>query len=138
MSAANGALNPLVSFVYRITGGRVPSRMGTLPVMLLTTTGFKSGRQRTNPVLYLVDGENLVTAASAGGSDKNPAWLANLMHNPLAVVTIKRERRVVLARKATPEERNRLWPLLTERFHGYENYSKKTKRLIPVVIFSPA
>jgi len=138
MLSANGALNPLVSFVYRITGGRVPSRMGALPVMLLTTTGFKSGRQRTNPVLYFIDGANLVTAASAGGSDKNPVWLTNLVHNPVAVLTIRRERRVVLAREATPEERDRLWPLLTERFRGYENYSKKTKRLIPVVIFSPA
>jgi len=111
--------------------------LGDAPIMLLTTTGFKSGKQRTNPVLYMVDGENLVTVASAGGANKNPSWFVNLMHNPEAVVTIKRQKRKVRARNASPEERGRLWPLATDMFHGYEDYSKKTKRVIPVVILMP-
>ena len=114
----------------------MPGRMGKAPIMLLTTTGFRSGKQRTNPVLYLVDGENLVTVASAGGAAKNPSWFVNLTHNPDAVVKIKSETRKVLARRASPEERSRLWPSLTEMFPGYANYAKKTKREIPVVILA--
>ena len=136
-SSASPTLNSLVSFVYRVTAGRVPNRMGKLPVILLAKTGFRTGKLRTTPVLLMAEGENLVTVASPAGSDKNPCWFVNLMHNPVAVVTVKRERRVVLARTASPEERDRLWPLLTESFHGYENFAKKTERTIPVVIFSP-
>ncbi len=136
LSTANRTLNPLVSFLYRISGGRVPARLGKAPIMLLTTTGSKSGKRRTNPVLYMVDGVNLVTVASAGGADKNPSWFVNLMHNPEAVVTIKREKRKVRARRATPDERIQLWPLLTTMFQGYDDYSKKTKREIPVVILA--
>jgi deazaflavin-dependent oxidoreductase (nitroreductase family) len=131
-------MNPIVSFLYRVSGGKVAGRMGKAPIMILTTTGSKSGKTRTNPVLYMMDGENLVTVASAGGADKNPSWFTNLMRNPDAVVTIKREKRKVKGRKASPEERERLWPQLTEMFPGYAGYEKKTKRKIPVVIFSPA
>ena len=60
------------------------------------------------------------------------------MHNPEAVVTIKREKRKVRTRRATPDERCRLWPLLTTMFHGYDDYSKKTKREIPVVLLEPS
>jgi deazaflavin-dependent oxidoreductase (nitroreductase family) len=137
MSAANRMSNPLVSFLYRASGGRIAGRMGKAPIMLLTTKGSKSGKQRTNPVLYMVDGENLVTVASAGGAEKNPSWFVNLMHNPEATVAIKKETKRVLARKASPEERQRLWPLLTAMFPNYGNYANKTKREIPVVILAP-
>ena len=73
--------------------------------MILTTKGSTSGKKRTNPVLYLVDGENLIIVASAGGAEKNPSWYTNLMHNPEASVTIKRAMRTVHARKASPQER---------------------------------
>jgi len=138
LSTANRTLNPLVSFLYRISGGRVPARLGKAPIMLLTTTGSKSGKRRTNPALFIVDGADLATVASAGGAAKNPSWFVNLMHNPEATVTIKRETRKVRGRKASAEERKRLWPLLTAVFSNYEEYAKKTKREIPVVILSPA
>jgi deazaflavin-dependent oxidoreductase (nitroreductase family) len=112
--------------------------MGQAPIMLLTTKGSKSGKERTNPVLYMVDGANLVTVASAGGAERNPSWFVNLMHDPKAAVVIKRETRTVNARKASPEERKRLWPLLTAMFPRYADYAKKTKREIPVVILAPA
>lgn len=137
MSAANRLMNPIVSFLYRVSGGKVAGRLGKAPVMLLTTKGSKSGKQRTNPVLYLLDGEKIVTVASAGGAEKNPSWFVNLMHNPEAVVAIRKETRRVLARKASPEERQRLWPLVTAMFPGYANYAKKTTREIPVVILAP-
>lgn len=137
MSSAR-TINPIVMFLYRISGGRLAGRMGSAPIMILTSVGSKSGRKRTNPVLYLVDGENLVTVASAGGAEKNPTWYWNLMHNPEASVTVKRETKNVRARKASPEERQRLWPLLTAMFPRYAEYAKKTKREIPVVILAPS
>src|SRR5579872_2764505 len=108
MSTAGRAFNPLVLFLYRISGGKIAGRMGNAPIMILTSKGSKSGKQRTNPVLYMVDGENLVTVASAGGAEKNPSWFRNLMRNPEASVTIKREKRMVRGRKASAEERERL------------------------------
>jgi deazaflavin-dependent oxidoreductase (nitroreductase family) len=125
-------------FLYRASGGRVAARMQKAPIMLLTTTGSKSGKPRTNPVLFIVDGGDLVTVASAGGAEKNPSWFVNLMHTPEAAVTIKRETRKVRARKASPEERARLWPRLAAAYTTYDDYAKKTKREIPVVILSPA
>ncbi len=137
MSAAGRIFNPIVLFLYRISGGRIAGRMGKAPIMILTTKGSRSGKNRTNPVLYLADGENLVTVASAGGAERNPSWFSNLMHNPDASVRIKRETRMVRAGKASPEERARLWPLLTSMFPRYADYAKKTSREIPVVILAP-
>jgi deazaflavin-dependent oxidoreductase (nitroreductase family) len=112
--------------------------MQKAPIMLLTTTGSKSGKPRTNPVLFIVDGADLATVASAGGAEKNPSWFVNLMHTPEATVKIKRETRKVRARKASPDERARLWPRLAAAYMTYNDYAKKTKREIPVVILSPA
>jgi deazaflavin-dependent oxidoreductase (nitroreductase family) len=138
MVKAVRVLNSMVMLIYRTSGGRFAAHMQKAPIMLLTTTGSKSGKPRTNPVLYVKDGEDLATVASAGGAEKNPSWFMNLMHNPEAEVTIKRERRKVRGRKATPEERRRLWPVLAAAYTTYDDYVKKTKREIPVVILSPA
>ena len=138
LSAASRFFNSIVLFLYRISGGRIAGRMGKAPIMIITSKGSRSGKQRKNPVLYLADGENLVTVASAGGAEKNPSWYTNLMNNPEASVAIKRATRTVHARKASPQERERLWPLLTSMFPGYADYAKKTKREIPVVILAPA
>jgi F420H(2)-dependent quinone reductase len=131
-------MNSVVMFLYRASGGRVAARMQKAPIMLLTTTGSKSGKPRTNPVLFIVDGADLATVASAGGAEKNPSWFVNLMHTPEATVKIKRETRKVRARKASPDERARLWPRLAAAYTTYNDYAKKTKREIPVVILSPA
>lgn len=112
--------------------------MGKAPILLLTTTGRKSGMQRTNPVLYLNDGDNLVVVASAGGRDKDPYWWMNLEHNPDALVQIRRERRRVRAERASEEEKSRLWPLLTEMYPRFKDYQRGTERKIPVVILRPA
>jgi F420H(2)-dependent quinone reductase len=138
MVKAVRVMNSVVMFLYRASGGRVAARMQKAPIMLLTTTGSKSGKPRTNPVLFIVDGADLATVASAGGAERNPSWFVNLMHTPEAVVTIKRETRKVRARKASPEERARLWPRLAAAYTTYDDYAKKTKREIPVVILSPA
>lgn len=130
-------VNSFVVPLYKASGGRVAGHMGKAPIMLLTTTGSRSGKTRTNPVLYVKDGRNFATVASAGGADKNPAWFTNLMRHPDAVLRVNREVMGVRAEKASPGERDRLWALLAAVYPTYNDYARKTKRKIPVVIFRP-
>ena len=124
-------------FWYRLTGGAIGGKLGKAPMLLLTTTGRKSGRRRTTPLLYLADGENMVVIASNGGSDRDPGWWVNLKHNPRAEVQVRRARKTVTAEKASAEEKGRLWPLITDMYGGYEGYQRRTTRDIPVVILKP-
>ena len=80
--------------------------------MMLTTTGRKTGRPRTTPVLYLQDGTDLIVVASFGGNDMHPAWYLNLEQFPQAEVILKGEHRKVAARKLSMEEKNLVWPRL--------------------------
>ena len=130
-------MNAVVMFLYRTSGGRVANRMQKAPIMLLTSTGWRSGKPRTNPVLYIQDGEDYVAVASAGGAKKDPSWFVNLMHNPDALITVGRMRTRVKARRASPDERARLWPRMTSVYSTYDDYAKKTPRQIPVVILTP-
>lgn len=120
--------------LYRATGGSIGGRMGKAPVLLLTATGRKSGQPRTQPLLYLEDGDRLVLVASNGGADSHPAWFLNLEASPEAEVQIGREMRPVRARRATQEERAVYWPRLLEMWRSYDSYAKKTTRNIPVVV----
>jgi F420H(2)-dependent quinone reductase len=123
--------------VYRASGGRVAGELGNLPVLLLTTTGRKTGKQRTTPLLFIRDGEDLVVVASNGGMDWFPAWWLNLQQHSACVVAIGRERRDVIARKADSELRARLWPAFTGPYPGYLKYQARTVREIPLVILHP-
>ena len=124
-------------FWYKLTGGAIGGRLGTAPILLLTTTGRKSGRRRTTPLLYYPDGDKVVVIASNGGDARHPAWWVNLRSNPKAEVQIGRERRAVVAEKAGPEEKARLWPLVCQMYRQYEDYQTRTIREIPVVILRP-
>ena len=124
-------------FWYRLTGGLVGGRALGAPVLLLTTAGRKSGRPRTTPLLYLEDGEGYVIVASNGGRDNHPAWFLNLRRHPQAAVQIKNERMRVRAEIAGREERNRLWPLVVAMYSTYDEYKRRTKREIPVVVLRP-
>ena len=124
--------------VYRLTDGRMGGKVKGAPVLLLDHLGRKTGRARTTPVLYLRDGADLVIVGSRGGSDAMPAWLLNLMSTPRTTVQIGSERRAVIARQATAEEKQRLWPRLVEMYDEYAVYQQRTKREIPVVILTPA
>lgn len=104
------------------------------PVLLLTTTGRKSGKQHTVPLLYLADGTNLVLVASNGGAAKHPAWWLNLQAHPDVKIEIMSKRIVVTAKNATPEEKQRLWPLVTTMYSGYSGYQAITDRDIPLVL----
>ena len=127
----------LHSFVYRATGGGVGGRLAGASVLLLTTTGRKSGKEHTVPLLYLEDGENMVVVASNGGTPRHPAWWLNLEKKPEAIVEIGHRKLRVRAERASPEEKDRLWPKLVAMYAGYESYRCRTDREIPVVILRP-
>jgi F420H(2)-dependent quinone reductase len=124
--------------LYRASGGKVGGSVKGAPVLLLTTTGRKTGKTRTLPLLFLRDGEALAVVASEGGAERHPAWFLNLSANPAVEVEIGRHREQRRARKATDEERSRLWPRLIEMYPSYAAYQRKTTREIPVVLLEPA
>jgi deazaflavin-dependent oxidoreductase (nitroreductase family) len=107
-------------------------------MLLLDHVGAKSGTVRTSPLLYFRDGNDLVVIASKGGFPKHPAWYHNLIAHPDTTVQVGGERRGVHARTAGTEERERLWPLAVEQYHGYADYQARSKgREIPLVILEP-
>jgi deazaflavin-dependent oxidoreductase (nitroreductase family) len=132
------AMFGLNAWLYRRTGGRLGNSVKGAPVLLLDHVGRKTGTLRTAPVLYLEDGSDLVVVGSRGGSQAMPAWVLNLTANPATTVQVGSQRRAVIARQATEEERERLWPRLVKMYPDYEAYQRRTERQIPVVILSPA
>ena len=120
--------------LYRLTGGKIGGRIGRLPVLLLTTTGRKSGQPRTQPLGYTKAGDGFAVIGSKGGAPQHPLWYLNLRAHPLADVTVGRESRRVRARDAEGEERDRLWRALADLHPGYDGYARKTTRQIPVVV----
>jgi deazaflavin-dependent oxidoreductase (nitroreductase family) len=125
--------------LYRKTGGRNRPTGPRFPKNLLHDhVGAKSGTKRTSPLLYFRDGEDVVIVASKGGFPQHPAWYHNLMANPETTVQIKSEKLAVRARRATPEERKRLWPVALKQYRGYADYQARSKgREIPLVILEP-
>ncbi|MEA2573663.1 MAG: hypothetical protein QOH93_961 [Chloroflexia bacterium] len=123
--------------VYRKTGGLLGGRLRELSVLLLTTTGRKSGEQRTQPLNYLRYRDAYVVAASNSGKDSHPAWFLNLQSNPHATVQVRRKVFPVVARVATEEEQARLWKELTSKGRNYIEYTRMTDRHIPMVILQP-
>jgi deazaflavin-dependent oxidoreductase (nitroreductase family) len=123
---------------YRLTGGRIGGRIRGAPVVLLHHVGRRSGKQRTSPLLYLPDGDDVVVIGSKGGSHKHPAWWLNLREMDETEIELPGERRRVKVRVATPEERERLWPKVVEIWPDYAKYQQRTEREIPLGILSPA
>jgi len=132
------AISAVHRVLYRASGGRVGGRIWGLSILLLTTTGRKSGRLHTTPLCFLPDGEALVVVASNGGMDWFPAWSLNLLDQPLATVEVGRERRNVVAHRASPNEHARLWAEITTIAPGYLKYQQRTAREIPLVVLDPA
>ncbi len=124
--------------IYRATGGRVGHRFpGSPPMLLLDHVGAKSAVKRTSPLVYGVDGENLILVASKGGYPKSPGWFYNLRANPDTTVQVGSGKRNVHARVADASERERLWALMVKVYSGYESYRRRTEREIPLVILEP-
>jgi F420H(2)-dependent quinone reductase len=120
--------------IIQLSRGKVGAKMGKAPILLLTTNGRKSGKPRTQPLLYLEDGDALVVVASAGGQPKHPAWYLNLEADPAVEVEIGGAKEPRHARTATPEKHAELWPRLVAIYAGYDKYQAKTEREIPLVI----
>ena len=122
--------------LYRLSKGRIGGRLWNAPVLLLTTVGRKTGKTRTTPLLYLKDDNRIAIVASNAGRDKEPSWWTNLRTNPHAKIQIRGEKKKMIARKANSYEQASLWPLLTKMYPSYNDYQKKTKREIPVVVLT--
>jgi len=124
--------------VFRATNGRVAGRAGGMPVVMLTTTGRKSGKPRNTMLTTPVQrGNSIVLVASFGGDDRNPAWFLNLRDNPDVEAVTAGSKRAMRARVATGEERADLWTDIVGRYKGYAGYQEKTDREIPVVVLEP-
>jgi deazaflavin-dependent oxidoreductase (nitroreductase family) len=124
--------------LFRWTDGRIGGTFRGAPVLLLDHVGRRTGRARTNPLIYLDDGPDLVVVASKGGSDTHPAWFHNLMAMPSTEVTLPGgTRRRVRPRLARDAEREALWPRLVELYRPYAAYATHTEREIPVVVLEP-
>jgi F420H(2)-dependent quinone reductase len=130
-------LGGLHRLVYRLTGGKIGARIANMPVLLLTTTGRKSGRPRTQPLAYTQATDGYAVIASKGGAAQHPLWYLNLRANPFAEVTVGRETQRVRAREAEGDERERLWRQLADIYSGYDRYAQKTTRRIPVMVLEP-
>ena len=110
---------------------------GMVATLLLTTTGRKSGRVLTLPLIFGRSGADYVVVASKGGAPTHPAWYLNLQANPEVKVQVKAEKFTALAHTADGEERARLWPKMVEIYGPYAQYQTKTDRQIPVVVLKP-
>lgn len=130
-------LSRIHSAVYRLTAGRVGSRLVANDMLLLTTTGRRTGVPHTVPLLYLDDDDRYVVFASWGGRDRHPEWYLNLVADPRGVVQVLGRRVPIAARTAGASERERLWARAQEAYSGYSAYEARTTRQIPVVILDP-
>jgi deazaflavin-dependent oxidoreductase (nitroreductase family) len=110
----------------------------TVPSLLLTTTGRKSGEKFIFPLFYGKDGNSYIVVASKGGAPEHPGWYRNMLVNPDVEIRVGTETSKARARTATGEERKRLWKKAVEFWPPYADYQKKTEREIPVVILEPA
>jgi F420H(2)-dependent quinone reductase len=123
--------------LYRLSGGRIGGRVGKAPVLLLTTTGRKSGQRRIAPVVYLADGQSFAVIGSNAGHRNEPAWSLNLKANPEAEVEVGRRKLPVCARIADGEKRAELWRRHNEQFSGFDEYKARTDRDIAVFVLEP-
>ena len=126
-------LGRLHAWLWNLCGRKLDNAFGKLPLMILTTTGRKTGQRRTTPVLYLQDETGLIVVASFGGNDMHLAWYLNLEECPQAEVMVKGEHRRVLARKLSPEEKKLVWPRLVDLYPQFETYQQRTRREIPLM-----
>jgi deazaflavin-dependent oxidoreductase (nitroreductase family) len=128
---ATGKLNVRI---YRFSRGRLWNKVGTAPVLLLTSIGRRSGERRTVPVVFLADGDRQIVIGSNAGHERTPAWSYNLRANPDAEVEIRGKRRPVRARVAAGEERAELWRKVNEMYEGFDSYDANTSREIAVFV----
>jgi deazaflavin-dependent oxidoreductase (nitroreductase family) len=127
------AFNAALIEEFRANGGKVGGRFEGRPVLLLTTTGAKSGRRITTPLVYLQDGDRRLIFASKAGSPNNPDWYHNLVANPTVTVEVGTDTYDATATVVTGQERDRLYAKQVEAAPQFGEYQEKTTRTIPVI-----
>ena len=121
--------------LYKRLGGRLVGTVGLgRKVLLLTTTGRKSGKQRTTPLVYMPHGDDVIIYPSNGGKESPPAWWLNLQTTPSATIQVGKETRQIQARPATPAEYAQIWPKAESYNPHWRDYSKKVTRPLPLII----
>jgi deazaflavin-dependent oxidoreductase (nitroreductase family) len=119
---------------FRENGGKVGGMWEGKPLLLLTTTGAKSGQRRTNPLMYLREGDRLMIFASKAGAPTSPDWYHNLLAHPQVTVEVGEEKFEATAKVITGEERDRIYAKQAQLFPQFADYQSKTNRKIPVVV----
>jgi deazaflavin-dependent oxidoreductase (nitroreductase family) len=126
-------------YIYRFSRGKIGNRLGTLEILLLTTTGRITGRPRSVPLLAIPYGDNYVLVASFGGSPVNPNWFENIKQSPYVLIRVgpivKRAKASVI--EPTDADYERLWGAATTIYDGFNHYKRLTLRPIPVVLIEP-
>jgi deazaflavin-dependent oxidoreductase (nitroreductase family) len=122
---------------FRANAGNVGGQFAGAPLLLLHSSGAKSGKARVNPMMYLADGDNFAVFASKAGAPTNPDWYHNLVANPRATVEVGERTVNVVAHVAEGDTRERLWSRQKELYPGFADYEAKTTREIPVVVLEP-
>lgn len=121
-----------------VSGGRLGSKLGPMPVVQLHTTGRTSGKRRTTMLTApIVEDDRYVLVASKGGDDRDPDWYRNLVANPDIELTVDGETSTYTARVATDDEKAEMWPRIVQAYKGYAGYQERTDRDIPVVVCEP-
>ena len=123
--------------LYRETGGEDGYWWNGAPTLLLTTTGRRTGEERTTPLIFGRDGDDFVVVASVCGMPDHPAWYLNLRADPNARIQVMAEHLDVVAHTAADAEKPRLWKLMNEVWPNYDTYQERTERVIPVVVLRP-
>jgi deazaflavin-dependent oxidoreductase (nitroreductase family) len=123
---------------FRANEGKVGGYFENMNLLLLHTTGAKSGKPRLNPTVYLKDGDRLVIIASKAGAPTNPDWYYNLVANPEVVVEVGTEKFSATARVTEEPERTDLYSKMANLYPGFEEYRQKTTRVIPVIRLTKA
>lgn len=131
------AANGLHVALYRMSRGKFANKIANLPILLITTTGRKSGQPRTNPVVYVKEGQDYLISASNGGADLHPNWYLNLQERPLAKIEIGDKVFNVNATIVANEERTRLYDKFIAASSNFVKYEKGTSRVIPVIRLTP-
>jgi len=123
---------------FRANAGKVGGPFAGATLLLLHTVGAKSGKPHVNPVAYVRDGDRLVIIASKGGAPTNPDWYYNLVAHPQVTVEVGTEQLKVRAAVAAEPERARLYAKMAAMMPSFADYERKTTRVIPVIVLSPA
>ncbi len=119
---------------FRTNDGQVGGQFEGAPMVLITTTGARSGKQRTNPLVYFPDNGRVVVFASKAGAPTNPDWYHNMVAHPGVTVEVGHERYEATAVEVTGDERDRLFAAQIAVMPGFKNYQEATSRVIPVIV----